>query len=105
MLQKTETQPTSFEQQLLNVRVGGKVIVVTNIYRRPAASKTVFIDEFANILAALCLQVRDRLLICGDLNLSGQISSELDDGFADQLYQLGLVQHAKDFSHFDEAND
>ena len=95
--------PTSFERQLLNYRVGNKVIVVANIYRRPSSSKTTFFDEFTDLLSALCLQAGDRLLICGDLNLPGRIGGELDDDFADLLDQLGLVQHVQVTTHFDAA--
>ena len=94
--------PTSFKRQLLNIRVGHEIIVIVNIYRRPSASKTVFIDELADLLTALCFQVKDHLLTVCDLNLPGQIRGELDDGFAELLDQLGLVQHVKDF---DMAND
>ena len=54
-LQQIATQSTSFEGQLLNVKFGYEIIVVSNIYRRPSTSKTVFIDEFADLLAAICL--------------------------------------------------
>ena len=88
-------KPTSFELQLALVGSGQSTFILMNVYRPPSQSKSVFIDEFLDIISTIsATSGNDRLLICGDVNLPGPPgSSNIDVDLQKALESLGLYQH------------
>ena len=65
-----------------------------NVYRPPSQSKSVFIDEFLDIISAItATSGNDRLIVCGDVNLPGLPgSSNIDADLHEALESVGLHQ-------------
>jgi len=77
--------PTSFELQLARVGSGPSTFTLVNLYRPPSQSKSVFIDEFLDIISTItATSGNDRLIVCGDANLpvlpgSSKIDADLHE--------------------------
>ena len=79
--------------QLVNIGLKPRDIVLTNIYRPPSSSKSIFLEEFCSLLATLGTDAADRLMICGDFNLPGISPNKIDDDLADLLNSTCFTQH------------
>ena len=66
-----------------------------NVYRPPSQSKSVFIDELLDVISTVtATSGKDKLLLCGDLNLPGVPgSSQIDHDLQESLDSMGLKQH------------
>ena len=64
-----------------------------NIYRPPSSSKSIFLEEFGSLLAALGTDAVDRLMISGNFNLPGTSPNEIDNDLADLLNSTCFTHH------------
>jgi hypothetical protein len=90
---KNNIRPTSFELQLIGLQVGGVLVKVANIYRPPLSSKSIFIDELADLLSSVVIGPSEKLILCGDLNMPGADSTSVDIQLTTLLDVHGFVQH------------
>ena len=96
-------KPTTFEHQLVNVRIGHHVIAVATVHRPPSTSKSTFLVEFTDLFTSLSLQSGDRLLFCGDMNMPGCNPGTIDDDLLELLDQLSMMKHVGDTTHYSTA--
>ena len=91
---KTQLSTTSFELQLVALTVNRAIVKIASVYRPPDKSQTIFIDEFANLLTTIgpgCSG--ERLLICGDFNMPGNVPGTIDERLSTLLDVHGYQQH------------
>ena len=96
---------SSFEQQIVNISLKPKDIVLVNIYRPPSSSKSVFFDEFSTLLTTLGIDVGNRLVICGDFNLPGTTPDTHDDELAELLHSTSFAQLVNSPTRQDSHHD
>ena len=63
-----------------------KIIFFLNI------NKSTFFEEFGSLLATLGIDMVDRLITCGDLNLPGTSPDKIDDHLAELLNSTSFTQ-------------
>jgi len=51
-----------------------------------------FVNELSDIIASLNAECTDNIVLCGDVNCPGSVSSFVDVGLAEMLDSLGLTQ-------------
>ena len=90
---KHKINHSSFELQLVNIKLQSRDIVLANIYRPPSSSKSLFFEEFGMLLTNLETEVVDRLIICGDFNLPGTSPDTIDNGLAELLDSTSFTRH------------
>jgi len=101
---KTKFLSTSFEFQLIGLQVGKVLVKVANIYRPPSrktsktavsqSSKTVFLEEFTDLISMIGPGINERLIICGDFNMpDGDKAGAIDERLANLLDVHGYQQH------------
>jgi Reverse transcriptase (RNA-dependent DNA polymerase)/Endonuclease-reverse transcriptase len=90
---KNNCSPSTFELQLVGLRVGKTLVKVANVYRPPSSSKSTFLDEFADLLVSIGLSHNERLLVCGDFNMPGEDANTIDDRLSALLDEHGYQQH------------
>ena len=85
-------QPSSFELQFVMVgNQRGNKLAVANIYRPPHGSRNIFIDELSDFLSYCATSFGQRVLLCGDVNFSGN-SGDVDDELLTLLREHGFIQ-------------
>ena len=85
-------RPKTFEMQLVCVGLPPLTHAVIHIYRPPWMSSVLeFIDDLTDIIASLCAECGDNIVLCGDLNCPGADSSHLDAGLEEALDALDLT--------------
>ena len=82
----------TFEYQSVQVTSTCPSLTVINIYRPPQTSIVQFCVELNDLLSSYVTST-DRLIVCGDLNCSGQDSASIDDNLAEVFDSLGFIQH------------
>jgi len=88
--------PSLCELQLVKVTSGAKSITLINIYRPPSHTLcSTFFDELSDIIGTVIAGTTDPVLLCGDLNCPGAVSSEVDARLADVFATFGLIQHVQ----------
>jgi len=85
--------PVTFELQLLRVGPPPSSHVVVNIYR-PQWMSTVsaFVNELADVIAALAAGSSTNIIVCGDLNCPGVDVMLPDDKLTDVFDSFGMSQ-------------
>ena len=96
---------SSFELQIVNISLKPRDIVLVNIYRPPSSSKSVFFEEFGTLLTTLGIDVVNRLLICGDLNLPGVTPDTHDDELLRLLHSTSFTQLVNSPTRYDTHHD
>lgn len=92
LLKSISFQPSSFEVQLISLRIGQVAIKIVIVYRPPSSSVSTFYDEFADLLTMVEQHGSDRLVICGDFNLPGTTSYTVDERLNSLLDIRGYQQ-------------
>ena len=90
---KTSFKPVDFELQLVGLQVEKTLVKVASVYCSPSSSKSIFLDEFADLLTSIGLCHNERLLICGDLNMPGEDANTVDVRLIALLDEHGYKQH------------
>ena len=86
-----ETENSSFGLTLIGLK--SQDIILANIYRPPLSSKSIFLEEFASLLATLGTDAADRLMICSDFNIPDISPNKIDDDLAHLLNSTCFTQH------------
>jgi len=85
--------PSLFELQLVKVTSCAKSVTLVNIYRPPSrALCSAFFDELSDAIGAVVAGSSDPLLLCGDLNCPGTVSSAVDARLTDVFTTFRLTQ-------------
>jgi len=84
-------KPTSFELQVVELKIGRTPVLIANIYRPPSSSKSDFLDEFEELLTCTRLRFGEKLVICRDLNMPGT-NNTVDNQLQALLDIHGYVQ-------------
>jgi len=90
---KVTLTPTTYELQLVGLQLNKVLVKVANIYRPPSSSKSMFLDEFAELLTTIGSGIGERRIICGDFNMPGADEATIDDQLATLLDVHGYEQH------------
>ena len=98
---KSRFVPTAFELQLVGLQVGNNLVKIANIYRPPSASKSLFLDEFSELLTSISLGLDERLVVCGDFNLPGISATCVDSELQSLLDTHGCRQHVTSPNRYD----
>ena len=98
--------PVTFELQLLRVGLPPSSHVVVNIYR-PQWMSTVsaFVNELADVIAALAAGSSDNIIVCGDLNCPGVDVLHPDDKLTDVFDSFGMSQLVRSPTRDDNVLD
>ena len=102
---KHKINHSSFELQLVYITLQSRDIVLTNIYRPPSSSKSLFFEEFGLLLTNLGTEVVDRLIICGDFNLPGTSPDTINNWLAELLHSTSFTQFVKSPTRHDSHHD
>ena len=89
------SSPTTFEIQLVAFGLLAPSIIVMNVYRPLSSSIPTFLDELADLITAVGVNVPGQLIMCGDLNCPGMDSTHIHDGLSSLLEFFDLTQHVK----------
>ena len=85
--------PHTFEAQLVCVGLPPSSHTVLRTYRPQWKSMVAkFVDELSDVIPLLNANSTDNLVVCGDVNFPGPTLSSVDDGLAEMLDSLGLMQ-------------
>ena len=87
-----KTAPSSFEVQLVSLGSSSPNTIIMNIYQPPSSSMSTFLDEVADLVAAVGVNTPGMLLLCGDLNCPGLDSGHPDADMADLIDSFVLTQ-------------
>ena len=87
-------QPTTFEIQAIQLRVGRRTIVLINTYRPPNSSPSLtFYSELADSLAEIATSHSHDTILCGDLNCPGTVSGMASEQLIDILHNINFIQY------------
>ena len=66
---------------------------IVNVYKPPASSRTVFLDELAELTSVISADMNAGLLLCGDMNCAGTDADNINDNLRSMFDTFGLTQH------------
>ena len=86
-------KPSSFEVQLTKINSTLSPTTIVNIYRPPASSRAVFLDELAELISVISIDTNAGLLLCGDVNCARTDAGNIDDDLQSAFDSFGLTRH------------
>ena len=72
-------KPSSFEVQLTKLKSTQPPTTIVNIYRPPASSRAVFLDELAELISVISADTIAGLRLCVDMSCAQTNADNIDD--------------------------
>ena len=87
-------QPTTFEIQTVQFNTSPSILLL-NIYQPSSPPPAAFFDELGELLACAAVESSASLVLCGDLNCSGDDGQSVGAALEEVLVSGGLEQHVR----------